>query len=35
MTMAGRHNGDDLDSSEWSGFVQTIKAFIKKQDYHF
>ena len=32
MTMAGKDNGDDCDSSEWSGFVQTIKSFIKKQN---
>ncbi len=35
MTMAGKDNGDDCDSSEWSGFVQTIKSFIKKQNTKF
>lgn len=30
MSVAGKDNGDDCNQAEWSGFVQTIKSFIKK-----
>lgn len=32
MSVAGKENGDDCNQAEWSGFVQTIKSFIKKQN---